>query len=349
MNANDKPYDPSVVRDVLCRHFNMPANKARLTVLEKDFLGLGGPELHYYHFALTDGRQKRSAFGKTVPVHDREYRALQYLATAIPEQSRSTTRPIASLKYGSYSLLLLEYLEGYSNLLSIPSSLRLFPNRALNVARLGEDIVDKIYDLQKEGPLSYGPLSQLDTDKTPGQPVPTSIFKQLKRIKSVSIDTKRALHERISEIVNNRTPVRRGVTHGQLGMRNIMVSGPKILFIDWEYMQATGFCLFDPCYMATMLLMRAVQLFIPQPKLDAINDHLFQHIKDREESLTADANRPFLDDGLWFAKCVAVVDTLYESETAECSRLKALLRQERRKIRYLAYDLERHVRSCASR
>jgi hypothetical protein len=242
-------------------------------------------------------------------------------------------------------LLLLEYLEGYSSPLSLLSSLRLFPRRTPGIIRLGKDIVDKVYDLQRQAPVICRPLSYNDTDAIPCQPMPISVFEQLKRIKCLSIETKKALHTRINAIVSNQTLVRRGVIHGQLGMRNIMVSRSNILFIDWEYMQSEGFCLFDPCYMATMLLMRGVQLFIPRSQLDMINEHLFKHIKTREDSLTETANRKFIGDALWFAKCVCMIDTLYDYERGECSLLKSLLRQQRRKIKYLAYDLENDARN----
>jgi hypothetical protein len=340
--------DPAIVKEALCSYFNMPLDRSRLHIQERRFLGLGGRQFRYYHFTLSDGQQTRRAFGKTVLHHDREYRALQYLKKTIPERDRNTTQPIASLTQGDYSLLLLQYLDGYSSPLAILNSLRLFPHRALNIIRLGKEIVDKIYDLQKHSPPLYTPLSSKDTDATPGQPLPISIFGQLRKIKSLSTETKKALHTRISAIVSNQTLVRRGLVHGQLGMRNIMVNRSNILFIDWEYMQSAGFCLFDPCYMATMLLMRSVQLFIPLLKLDMINDCLFQHIRTREDSLTENPNRHFIDDALWFAKCVGMIDTLYEYERGNCSPLKALLKQEHRKINYLTYDLERMPRRAAT-
>ena len=344
MNADPKPYDPSLVKEVLCKYFNMPSHGSHLVIQERHFPGLGGDQFRYYYFTLTAGRQTHRAFGKTTLQHDREYRALEYLTKTIPEQHRHTSRSIASLTHRGYSLLLLEYLKGYSSPLSILSSLRLFPNRALNIIRLGREIVDKIYDLQKHSPVSYTPLSSADTDATPGQPAPTSVFEQLRRIKSLSVETKKALHTRISAVMRTQTLVRRGLVHGQLGMRNIMVRRSNILFIDWEYMQSAGFCLFDPCYMAVMLLMRAVQLLISQPKLDLINQCLFQHIRMREEGLMENSNEKFIDDGLWFAKCVSMVDTLDEYEKGDCSRLKALLSQKHRKIKYLAYDLEKEAK-----
>jgi hypothetical protein len=344
MNSDAQVYDSAVVKEVLCSYFNMPSDRSHLAIQERRFLGLGGPQFRYYHFTLTDGEHTHRAFGKTTLHHNREYRALQYLTKTIPERHRNTSRPIASLAQSGYSLLVLEYLEGYSSPLSILSSLRLFPNRALNIIRLGKGIVDKIYDLQKHLPVIYRPLSSEDTDATPAQPLPVCIFEQLGRIKSLSIETKKALRTRISAIVNNQTLVRRGLVHGQLGMRNIMVRRSNILFIDWEYMQSAGFCLFDPCYMAIMLLMRAVQLLIPRSKLDMINQCLFQHIRMREEDLTDNSSAKFIDDGLWCAKCLSMVDTLDEYEKGECSPLKALLSQKRRKIKYLAYDLEKEAK-----
>lgn len=347
MNADTKPYDPALVKEVLCKYFNTPSNRSHLAVQERRFLGLGGDQFRYYHFTLTDGKQTHRAFGKTTLWHDREYRALHYLTKTIPEPQRNTSRPIASLTHRGYSLLLLEYLEGYSSPLSILSSLRLFPNRALNIIRLGKEIVDKIYDLQKHSPVIYTPLSSADTDATPGQPAPISVFEQLRRIKSLSVETKKTLHTRISAVVRTQTLVRRGLVHGQLGMRNIMVRRSNILFIDWEYMQSGGFCLFDPCYMAVMLLMRAVQLLISRPKLDLINQCLFQHIRMREEGLAAKSNEKFIDDGLWFGKCLSMVDTLYEYETGESSQLKAVVGQKHRKIKYLACHIEKDAANGA--
>jgi len=346
-DAQQAHYEPSVVKEALCRHFNMPADRSQLAIQERHFLGLGGNQFRYYIFTLTNGKETNRAFGKTTLHHDREYRALQYLAKTIPERHRNTSRPIASLAREDCSLLLLEYLEGYSSPLSILSSFRLFPNRAVNMIRLGKHIVDKIFDLQTQSPVIYSPLSFKDADETPGQPAPISIFKQLERIKCLSIDTKKALRTRLTAIVNSETAVRRGIVHGQLGMRNIMVRRSNILFIDWEYMQSAGFCLFDPCYMVTMLLLRGVQLLIPRSQLDMISDSLFPYIKNREHSLTDGANRKCVDDGLWFAKCLSMVDALYDYEIGQSSWLKALLGQKHRKTKYLAYHIEKDAANYA--
>ncbi len=347
MNSDAQDHDSAAVKEVLCSYFNMPSDTSHLAIQEKRFLGLGGPQFRYYYFTLTDGKRTCRAFGKTTLHHDREYRALQYLTKTVPEQYRNTSRPIASLRQAGNSLLLLEYLEGYSSALSMVNSLRLFPKRALNIIGLGKHIIDKIFDLQEHSPVIYTPLSLKDTDEIPCQPVPISIFEELRRIKSLSIETKEALRTRINALLSNQTLVRRGLIHGQLGMRNILVNHSNVLFIDWEYMQSAAFCLFDPCYMAIMLLMRAVQLLISSSKLDIINDDLFERIRVREESLAAEANRRFVNDALWFAKCLSMVDTLYEYETGESSRLKAVVGQKHRKIRYLACHIEKDAANGA--
>jgi hypothetical protein len=347
MNTNGEPIEPSMVKEVLCEYFNMPSNRSRLTIREKRFLGLGGNRSHYYHFALTDRKVKRCAFGKTTP-DEREYRALQYLMKAIPEEQRNTSRPIALLKNGSHSLLLLEYLAGYSTPLSISNSSCLLPNMALNIIRIGKRIANKIYELQTHSHAGYGPLSFEDTDELPGQPLPISVFRQLEGIQSISTETKAALRGRMDSIVNNQTAVRRGVVHGQMGLRNIMMSRANILFIDWEYMLYRGFCLYDPCYMATMLLMRSVQLFVRRSELDVISSSLFGHIKQLEEHVAEPGNKKFIQDGLWFAKCLAMIDTLWEYEKTECSRLTAFVGGTHRKIRYLAYHIERDAKNAGS-
>src|ERR1017187_9694168 len=347
-NTDGKLYEPAMVKEALCRHFNMPPDRSHLTTCEKHFIGLGGNQFHYYRFTLKDGHVKRQAFGKLGGANAREYQALQHLMENIPDERRHFCRPIALLKDGNRSMLLLEYLEGYSNALSMANSLRLFPSRASNITRLATDILDKIYGLQQHFPLNYSPLSSEDADAIPGQPVPTGIFKQLEDIKSLSIETKAAVRDRINAILKNQIPVRRGVIHGQLGMRNIMLNRSCISFIDWEYMESNGLCLYDPCYIATMALMRGVQLVVSRSKLNQMSDALFQHIEGLEERLADAEHKAHIRDSLWFAKCLAMIDTLWQYETTKGSRLRALAVQERRKIDYLAFCIENDARKDKS-
>jgi len=348
MNTDTTLNDLSI-KEALCKHFNMPADRSDLTTCEKRFPSLGGDQLRHYCFMLKDSRERHRAFGKVAGYIEWEYRVLQYLMKTVPKGQRHIIGPpIALLKDGSHSLLLLEYLEGYSNPFTILNSLRLFPNRALNITRMGKYMLDEIYGLQKHAPAIYRPVSLEDTDATPGQPLPIGVFKQIESIKSISIETKAALHNRINAILQNQIMVRRGVVHGSLGMRNIMVSRSNIAFIDWEYMQYEGLSIYDPCYIATMLLMKGVQLFVPRSKLDMISNSLFKHIEYLEDRLTETKNETFIHDGLWFGRCLAMIDTLWQYERRKCSRLKASLARERRQIEYLAYRIEKDAKNDES-
>ncbi len=345
-NTDPKLYEPAMVKEALCRHFNMPADQSRLAASERHFIGSGGDQINYFRFTLTNGSVKRHAFGKLTGLGSPEYQALQHLMQHIPEEDRLFCPPIAALQDGNREMLLLEYLEGYANAFSMSHSLRLFPNLGSNVTRVGKNILEKIYTLQKHFPMAYGPLSTEDTDDIPGQGVPTPFFKQLESIKSLSNETKAAIRDRVKTLLKNQTPVRRGLTHGQLGMRNIMLDRSNICFIDWQFMEPKGFCLYDACYFATMLLMRSVQLLVPQFKLDKMQDALFQHIERLEEGLADGQNKKFTNDALWFAKCQAMVDTLWQCERAEHNRLRSLLGRERHKIDYLAHCLEGEARNA---
>jgi hypothetical protein len=341
MNTNAKLCEPSLVKEVLCKHFNTQSDRAHLTIREKQFAGLGGPQVHYYHFTLADRNAKHRVFGKISPSNEREYRALQYLMKTVSEEQKDIARPIALLKNGTHSLLLLEYLDGYSDPFSIAHALRLIPNRTLNVTKVGRAILEKIYGLQQQYHTIYSPLSTADTDEVPGQPRPIAVAKQLESIKSLSRETKALLQSRINAIVDKRIPIRRGVVHGQMGLRNIMIRRSHIAFIDWEYMQTEGLCIYDACYIVIMLLMRSVELLITRSELAKISDFLFEHIRYLEDRLTEPGKKQFVRDGLSFAKRLGMIDTLWQYETGRRSGLKALLRQRERKIRYLAYAIEK--------
>lgn len=345
MNTNTKPYEASRIKEALCKHFNMPSDKSDLTTHEKRFFGLGGHQIHYYYFTLKDSTSCHRAFGKIGVNNEREHQALEYLMRTLPAEQRHIGRPIALVKEGDHSLLLLEYLEGYSNALTLMNSLRLFPNRTLNMARMGKDILDKLYSLQKHSAPAYRAISAEDTRETPGQPRPIGVLKQLDSLKSLSAETKQAIRAKINLIIQNQTLARRGIVHGALGMRNIMMGTADISFIDWEFMQYEGLCVYDACYVATMMLMKGVQLFASRSQLDVINDALYDHISYLEESLTDPDKKKFVPDSIWFARCIAMLDTLWQYENSECGRFKGLVGREGQKTNYLAYRITRDVES----
>src|SRR4029453_8376828 len=107
-------------------------------------------------------------------------------------------------------------------------------------------------------------------------------------------------------------------------------------FFDLGYMQEERLCIFDPFYIATMLLIKGVQLFVPQATLDKINNSLFEHIGQLENQAWQANNNmcmqdpTFIRDGLWFGKTLAMIDTLWQYEQGESSWLKASLTQRHR-------------------
>ncbi|MEP6703447.1 MAG: hypothetical protein ABJB34_01455 [Acidobacteriota bacterium] len=329
-----------MVKEALCSYFKMCPDRSALAIEKRSFVGLGSPGVHYYRFIIADEKVKHSAFGKTTHKNEAEYQALQYITKTIPEEQRNTTRPIALLKNGAHSLLLLEDLNRYSSPLSVTNSLWLFPNRSRSIIEIGKNLVDSIYGLQRHCEVAYSLLSFEDIDDVPGQPLPTSIFKQLESIRSIESSTKAALRRSIDAIISNGTAVRRGLVHGQLGLRNIMTRQSKIVFIDWEYMRAAGLCIFDPCYMAVMILMRSVQLFLRRPDLEKISESLFAHIEFCEERLAPPDKKRCVQDAVWFAKCIAMIDTLWQYERSHRKLLSGLLAQVDRKSRYLVYEIE---------
>ena len=330
-----------MVKKAICSYYNISLNKSQLKIYKKNFLGLRGDNIHCY-FILRNDKVKHRVFGKIASNNQQEYHNLQYLIKNIPKKDISLPRPIALLKNGDYSLLLLEYLEGYSNPFSAIHSVYPFNERIFKILKVGKNVLNKIYRLQKHFQISYSPLTLYDTDGIPNQPKPVSIFKQLESVQSISDEIKAKLENKINEILKNRIMVRRGMIHGDLGLRNIIINSSKISFIDWDCMQHQGTSLLDPCYFVTLLLMRSVQLLIPKTKANIISESLFQHIKQLEERLTETKYENFISDGIWFGKCIAITDTLwwYEQERHN-NFVNALIKRRNHQIKYLAYHLEK--------
>lgn len=346
MNKNNELYEPSMVKEALCKHFKTPLDKSTLETYKKRFVASGGGyQSHYYYFILKNRTEKYSAFGKIALNNIQEYRALQYLARAIPKEQSNFVRPIALLETDNRTLLLLEYLEGYSHPFTVFKSLSLFPDRESNIIRIGKIMLENIYSLQKHFKTVYRPVSLEDTHATPGQPTPTSIFKQIKNIKSISSEVKEKLNTRINAILKNQALARRGVVHGALGMRNIMVKRLNFAFIDWEYMQYEALSIYDPCYIVTMLLMRGLQLCVHRTKLDKIENTLFYFIMQLEKKKTIKENQKYIDDVLWFGKNLAMIDTLWAYEGAESTHVKEIIKQKSKQIKYLTYCIEKDVQN----
>jgi hypothetical protein len=341
MNTSFQLDNSSKIKETLCQHFKLPLHKSSLRIQQQRYLGSGNDGFHYYIFALMDDTVTRRAFGKISPKNELENNALQYLMSSGADAQSDIGRPIALLKEGNRSLLLLEYLEGCSPALTLAHFLRIFPNTASNIIKLGKAILDKIYTLQTRCPTRYRSLSLEDAKNVPGQPEPIGVFEQVESLISLSNATKTALKSRINAILTRQTIVRKGLVHGQMGMRNIMIDDrSNVFFIDWEYLQSQGLCAYDPCYMIIMLLMRSVQLFVSQSALESIGNSLFLHTRCLEEFYVDSKYTRFVEDSLWFAKCLAMIDTLWTYETINGTWLKTSLSRKYPKIKYLTHLIE---------
>jgi hypothetical protein len=186
-------------------------------------------------------------------------------------------------------------------------------------------------------------LSAEDVRGFPNQPKPIGVYYQLDTVHALSDETKSQLRTRLRAIVINKTPVRRGVIHGDLGMRNIMENNSSVSIIDWGYMQTNGVSLIDPCFFVVMLLMKSIQLLVPWGRVTSSGDNLFRQIKLLEEGMVDSENTKFINDSIWYGKCLSLIDTLWWYEKDNINYLKNIMKQRSRQVKYLTYLIDREA------
>jgi len=305
-------------------------------------LRLQGGNSHYV-FHLQEGSVQRRVFGKITANSEREYRNLQYVTTGVPAGEMQLSRPIAVVGLPAGPLLLQEYLEGYSPLVSGRRLRYLVPGRTEALIHAGKTVLNTIYRIQQQFRMTWLPLSADDAAGIPNQPKAVGVFRQLETIQALAQETKKRIESRITSILGRNLMVRRGLIHGDLGLRNVLTRNGHISFIDWDYMQEQGFALLDPCYFAVILEMRSLQLMMSKQNVMKIDASLFDHIKDLEGSLIAPNGKPSLDDAIWFGKCLSLIDTLWWYEKDRSNYAAALLKQRGRQIDFLARSLEQEA------
>lgn len=336
------------IKDILCHHYGVSLSTSRLQISKTNLIGFSGRTVHY-HLILTNGEQRFRTFGKVIPTGDKpscntvygtftptvstEYNNLQYLAKLTPEQEIFFPRLIELVNAQKYSLLLLEYLEGYSNLSTTLSSL-ILPRREriTQIIEIGKSVLNKLNALQ-------GNFSDINYFSL--EPECKALMDKLDRIYSLSSETKKNLSVSITERAGKLTRVRKGIIHGDLGPRNILIGRSDVVFLDWEAMQKNRFSLYDSCYFVISLLMRCVQVFISQSQLDHISMVLFRHMINLEKS-EATMEEQFVRDGVWLGKYLAQFHVLssYERQLRE-GGLHPFFRQRRRQIQFLVNMISR--------
>ena len=332
----------SEIKDALCRYYNLSMQHSSLTLRQRNILTLRGHNNHIV-FVIEEGERRYRAFGKVSTNTEREYRNLHYVVSIIPEAEMRLPRPIALLKTSNGLLLLQEYLEGYSHLFSANRLKYILPGRTAAFESMGKEVIDTIYRVEQRFPVTNLPLSADDAKGIPNQPKPVGVFYQLETIRSLPLETKKVIKSRINWILGSNTLVRRGVVHGDMGLRNVMICSDDISFIDWDFMQLDGFSLIDPCYFVTMLMMRSVQLCLPWSKVTSLGKALVQHVKLLEESIADSNTSRFIDRGIWYGMCLSMIDTLWWYEKQNSDLGKAILKQRGRQLNFLAKYIEREA------
>lgn len=336
------PQELATIKRDICSHFNLSEKKSSLTLRQKDNTALLGRNI-YYDVSIQDGPVRRRVFGKLSRHARKEFQNLKYIQQRKWMSAIRIPRAIAVVEIVNGSLLLQEYLDGYSHILENRRVKHYLPGRIGVIENTGRSILEKIYRVQERFRVSYSPVSLNDMAGLPNQPTVTGVVYQLDTVHSLSKDTKKRLGTKLNSIVINDVPVRRGLIHGDLGMRNIMERNFDISFIDWCYMQKEGISVIDPCFFVVMLLMRSIQLLVSWEKVNYLASSLFQQVKLLEETMDACPNSEFIDSGIWFIKCLCLIDTLWWYEKAENNGWKDLVRQRGRQIDYLVYLLEREA------
>jgi hypothetical protein len=328
-------FNPAQIKEILSGYFNISSNGSRLAIYRKRGFRREDGRKHC-NFVLTTDRTKFRVFGKLGSNSEREYDNLNFLVAKIPREEMILPRPIAILKNKDESLILVEHLSGFSNLSWKIQAMYLFPGRMKRIVKLGRAVLDRIYRLQKYFPTNYSAVTGEDLAGIPNQPVPICFDEQLRSIGSIPATAKKRLSERVRQLVGGGVSVRRGLIHGDLGLRNIMAGGSGISFIDWDFMKLEDLALFDPCYFVTMLALRGIQLFVREAEVNAISGDLLNYVRHLEKEVKGGVSEESFSETIWFAQCISIVDTLWWYEKMEPSPMGQILKQRRRQIRYLA-------------
>jgi len=279
-----------------------------------------------------------SIYGTLTPTIIAEYSNLVHLNNTIHDKSDLFPRPIGLLHAPDYSLMLAEYMERYSSLSAVMLSFVLpRPQRTQEIVKVGISVLDKFGQLQKalfnpeysspdlECKLMLGKLSHSYSLSSQARSELASVIEQASARGSIRI--------------------RKGIIHGDLGPRNILIGQSGVVFLDWEAMQSNCMPLYDCCYFVITLVMRCVQLGIPPSQLNYISSALFRHVADLETQLdSCNKTDLFTRKDIWLGKCMALLQVLsaYERD-AEGGGYYPLLRQRGRQIQYLQDVLGREM------
>jgi hypothetical protein len=327
---------------LLCRHFDVPEAGSRLRVSTLNRTGFFGQRRHY-RVVLNHGARRFEAFGKVVtpddqvtchspygaftPTPQTEQNNLQFLARSCPAMPE-LPQLIGVAKAQDGYVYLFELVKAAKNLSTLLTSF-LFrrTGRVARIITLGHRVLDGIHAWQRRcSELQYRTLD----------PERVALRSTIVAARSLLP----AVRERLTAFVDNELPalsaVRTGVIHADLGPRNILVAASRITFVDWEAMQRHCLASYDPCYAATVLTTRCVQLFLSEGELQHIHGALLARVTGLEADAAPGASRESItiQVRLGFRLARAHLLKRYEWDLAQGGRWSGL-RQRRRQMNWL--------------
>ena len=208
-------------------------------------------------------------------------------------------------------------------------------DRVRQIIKTGEAVLNKLNSWQ--GSFSDIKYFSLESECK-------ALLDRLDRISSLSSQTKKRVSANLTERVGKLGRVRKGIIHGDLGSRNILIGRSNVVFLDWEAMQNNRFSLYDPCYFVVSLLMRCIQAFITQRQLAHVSMALFRHMTNLEQKLETIVEEESVQDSVWLGKHLAQLHVLsvYERDLRK-GGLHSFLKQRRHQVEFLVNLINRDV------
>ena len=327
-----------IIKSILCEYYDLPRDRTELRVSRRNVLGFAGENKQYSVYLSALGHNYKF-FGKVSDKTGHEYDNLRFLETNSSLEYIHFPRAVGLINTGKEQLLLLEHIDGVHNFsrilcrMFIPRSHRIekIVNISKRVLRTIHGVHRNIGEIQI-GSLGYEGARALDVVGTIGAIPPPMREKVTKQLYLA---------------IKNAPKVRRGVTHGDLGARNILLTADRVFLVDWEKMQKRGFFCLDSCMFISYLVMRCLQIFVRESSVQDISHRLYRHLTNTKFAFSASGKLQDNEKVIHLAKCFAQIHVLsaYEKQTIR-GGFKKIAQLRNRQIKYLVKSIIRDVDSA---
>jgi hypothetical protein len=327
-----------IIKSILCQHYNLPRDRSEVRVSRRNILGFAGENKQYSLYVSALGH-KYKIFAKVSDKAGHEYDNLRFLEMNSSLEYVYFPRPVGFINIGKEQLLLLEHIDGFQNLSKILC--RMFfrrSDRIEKIVNINKLVLRTIHDVHRNigqiqiGSLGYEGARALDVVRT---------------IRAIPAPMREKVTKQLYLAIKNAPKVRRGVTHGDLGARNILLSPDRVILVDWEKMQKRGFLCVDSCMFISYLVMRCLQLCIRERRVQDISDRLYRDLSNTKFAFSATGKLQDNEKVIRLAKCFAEIEVLsgYEKRTIR-SVFKNIVLLRNRQIKYLVNSIIRDVDSA---